>query len=370
MRTPWIWSVSLGRWWNVHVRLHLFFFLFAVFAIHISTSTALVPNWVGYACPVLLFASVLLHEIGHVLVARKLGGQADEVVIGPLGGLSAIRVPYEPHSELVAIMAGTLVSASICFVCALSLVLLQGNSEELVHLLGIGVSYFDPKHTFHSVQISLLQLLFWLNWSLILVNLIPCFPFDGGRSLQAVLSFLWPEAEPKQTLITLCRLGKVVSVILLVLAWYTMPENDPIALAESSAAQPPAWIAYILLSIYVFFCSRREELQQAEVEHDDDTVFGYDFSQGYTSLERSLAASDESKLKKRTSAMGYFRAWVENRRAEQLRRQEEQEREDETRVDEILTRLHEGGMHSLSPDDQALLNRVSQRYRSRPTQGP
>ena len=160
----------------------------------------------------------------------------------------------------------------------------------------------------------------------------------------------------------ICRLGKVISVVFLGCAWYTF-ESSPF-----SDPQPPVWFVLVALSIFVFFCSRREELQQAEVEHEDDTVFGYDFSQGYTSLERSL--SEETGKESRSSASPFraFQSWIVRRRAERERRRVEQEKEDETRVDEILARLHDGGMHSLTSEDRALLERVSKRYRSRPTQ--
>lgn len=362
MRTPWIWSVSLGRWWGVHLRLHLFFFLFATFTVYITSHALPEPNWLGFVCPLALLLSVLLHEVGHVVVARKLGGVADEIVLSPLGGLSAVRVPYEPHSELVAIMAGTLVNATVCLICAIALVVIDAEQANLTQLLAIAVSYFDQPQPLNAV--SVLKLVFWLNWSLILVNLIPAFPFDGGRSLHAVLSFLWPELEPKQSLVTICRLGKVISVLLLLCAWNEFPSRD----LPQPSAQPPAWLALALLSIYVFFCSRREELQQAEAEHDDDTVFGYDFSQGYTSLERSLTDEEEPDSKTTTSPFRFVQAWIDKRKAEQHKRALEQEREDEKRVDEILGRLHDGGgLHSLSAEDRALLERVSKRYRSRPT---
>ena len=243
MRTPWIWSVSLGRWWNVHVRLHLFFFFFATFVVYITSLTFNEPNWLGAVCPLVLFVSVLLHEIGHVIAARKLGGVADEIVISPLGGLSPVRVPYEPHSELVAIMAGTLVNAAICFGCALALVVIQQERAELVELLPITASYFTAADSL--TLVSLIRLTFWLNWSLILVNLIPAFPFDGGRSLHAVLGFLWPELESKQALITICRLGKIISVLLLLFACYKFDA------APTGTPQPPAWVALVLLSIYI-----------------------------------------------------------------------------------------------------------------------
>ena len=359
MRTSWVWSISLGRWWNVHVRLHLFFFLFAVFVVYTSNQATDGVNPLGLICPIALFLSVLLHEIGHVFAARKLGGVADEIVISPLGGLSPVRVPYEPHSELVAIMAGTLVNAAICCISALALFALRPwpTSFEPISLLNITASYFGPDHA-SSLGFEVLCLVFWLNWSLILVNLIPALPFDGGRSLHAVLGFLWPELEPRQSLLTICRLGKIISVLFLFLAYFKFDANIV------PQDQPPAWVALALLSIYIFFCSRREEIQQAEAERDEESVFGYDFSQGYTSLERSLEEKAEPE-KKPSSLFHFYYDWMKKRKEAHEQRLREQEVDDENRVDEILSRLHEGGMQSLSSDDRALLDRVSKRYRSR-----
>lgn len=357
MRNPWIWSVSLGRWWNVHVRLHMFFFLFAVFAIYLTSSNANEAR--GVAFSIALLISVLLHEIGHVVIARRLGGVADEIVVGPLGGLSTVRVPYEPQSELVALMAGTMVNAVICFCSALALAILVPEITNLAGLLQPDVTFLDSGVTINVV--SVLELVFWINWSLILVNLIPAFPFDGGRSLHALMAFLWPEADSRQALILVCRLGKVVSAGLLIVAWFYFAGR-----LHGGSPQPPVWLALCLLSIYIFFNSRREELQHADTERDDETVFGYDFSQGYTSLERSL--SDDVDRAAATEAKrnpGVIAGWLAKRREARRERELAQEVEDERRVDEVLGRLHQQGMRSLSQDDRALLDRVSKRYRSR-----
>lgn len=373
MRTPWIWTVSLGRWWNVHVRLHMFFCLFAAFAVYLTSYPFDSPNWLGIGCVAALFVSVLLHEIGHVVIARRMGGIADDIVIGPLGGLSAVRVPYEPQSELVALMAGTLVNIALCFVTALALAIIQSQDADLIAMLRPSVSYLGS--TQELTTVAVLKLVFWVNWSLILVNLIPAFPFDGGRSLHAVLAFLWPEVPARQALVAVCRLGRVLAVVGLLLACFYFAPGEPVVVPPTGAPvdgiqspnvpQPPIWFVLSLLSIYVFFSARREELQQTELDRDEDTVFGYDFSQGYTSLERSLEDDTESRIDTEPPPLGMISRWLENRRQAQQQRQQDQEFEDEKHVDEILDRLHKHGMRSLSPEDKALLNRVSKRYRSR-----
>ena len=126
-------------------------------------------------------------------------------------------------------------------------------------------------------------------------------------------------------------------------------------------------LALTLLAIFVFFSARREELQLADVEANDEHVFGYDFSQGYTSLEGSSEADDEDSTPSAAQASALSR-WWDKRRAARERRLYEQEADDDRRIDEILSRLHLRGMHSLSHEDRELLQRVSQRYRSRQIQ--
>lgn len=370
MRTPWIWSVSLGRWWNVHVRLHMMFFIFAAFMLYVISRSQPPSDWewLYVGVPLTFLLSVLLHEIAHVVIARRLGGLADEIVIAPLGGLSTVRVPYEPHSELVASMAGILANAAVCFLTCVMIGVYVDPTYDLVKLLQPDVSFLrfdDPStqemggaSTYEWSPLSVLKLVFWVNWSLLLINLLPVYPFDGGRALNSVLSFLWPEVEAKQSHIVICRLGKVLAAVGVVVAFLYFRS----ATAVTDPPQPPLWLVLLALSIYVFFNSRREELQQAETEQEEDTVFGYDFSQGYTSLERS---SDDDQGRQHAKQNGLIGSWLERRRQAQEQRLLEQEAEDERRVDEVLQRLHEQGMRNLSADDKALLNRVSERYRSR-----
>jgi hypothetical protein len=93
---------------------------------------------------------------------------------------------------------------------------------------------------------------------------------------------------------------------------------------------------------------------------DDDSLFGYDFSQGYTSLARSEqqeeAADDDS---------GPLERWLDTRREARRQRQEQIEAEEDALVDEILARVHERGMHSLSLEERSLLERAAARYRTR-----
>jgi hypothetical protein len=112
-----------------------------------------------------------------------------------------------------------------------------------------------------------------------------------------------------------------------------------------------------LFGLFLFFSARQESERMREHEAGDGTL-GYDFSQGYTSLERHDASRRERKP-------GPLRRWLAARRAARIERQQQREVEEERRVDEILARLHETGMAGISDEDRALLDRVSARYRDR-----
>jgi hypothetical protein len=104
--------------------------------------------------------------------------------------------------------------------------------------------------------------------------------------------------------------------------------------------------------------SARAEAVTSFASHRDDDPLGYDFSQGYTSLEREREAEGRSEL-------GPVARWLEERREARHQRQRQLEDEEERRMDDILVRLHSLGIDGLSPEDRQILDRVSARYRNR-----
>jgi len=300
--------------------------------------------WVGLASVVILFVSVLLHELGHCLAVIRLGGRINEIVIWPLGGLLPVRVPHEPQRELAAVLAGPLVNLLLCLACApLLSVTGDANLHGLLHPL-------RPAGLTDGLAWAIvLKLAFWINWMLLILNLLPAFPFDGGRAVRAALSVLWPVSGHLHASHVVARTARLAAVVLLIVAVLVHAPNN--------TSLVPTSFALALLAIFIFFSARHEEEQQVEAEMEE-SEFGYDFSQGFTSLEREEHGPEEDPQ----SPLG---RWLENRREANRRRQEENEAEDEHRVDEILARLHETGMDGLSAEDRALLDRVSKRYRSR-----
>jgi Zn-dependent protease len=334
----------------LQVRIHAFFLLFAAFTLLLGWRAALHPesrdalSVAGISLGILL-TSVLVHELGHLAVARRLGGDGDELVLGPLGGLNSLRHPQDAAAECLIHLAGPLVNLGLSLAAGLLLLAAGEPLLALLHPLAPG----DLMEGGHS-WVRGARLVFWINWVLFLVNLLPAFPFDGGRALRAALARLHPKTGPRRAAAIVALLAKVAAAALVVVACVLLlrPSGLP--------SLVPAWFALLLLALFLYFSAKQEDERHDEREVDQE-VFGYDFSQGYTSLERSSQRTQPSK--------GIVQQWLEHRRQARVERARQLEADEEKRVDEILSRVHQQGMGTLSEEDRAILQRVSERYRER-----
>jgi Zn-dependent protease len=328
----------------------MLFFVFAAFTLYLSwldgRAADTAGTWSGVACLGILLASVIVHELGHVLVANRLGATVDEVVLAPLGGIGPAPAPLDPQSELVTVMAGPLANLGACFTAAFALAL-QGD----VSLVGLMNPFVPEGILVGSPLLVGMKLTFWVNWILVLLNLIPAYPFDGGRAMRATLMVLRPGMEYAQAVFFVAKVAKLTALGLLVLAWIMRNSNPSYALQT--------WLALVVLAIFVFFSAKKEEAM-AHQAPGDDAFLGYDFSAGYTSLERSGPRIGTKP------AAGPLVRWWKRRQEQRDQRRRELESLEDNRVDEILTQLHTSGLESLTSDDRELLNRVSARYRKRP----
>ncbi|MEM7313510.1 MAG: site-2 protease family protein [Planctomycetota bacterium] len=348
-----VWSLSLGRWKGLHVRLHIFFVLFGVFTGYLASQEISSDDslmWLAVTSIFILLVSVLIHELGHYFATMRLGGHMDAIVLGPLGGLKPPRVPSDPQSELLCVLAGPAATLATCIVLLiLSLIVDPSSAGQLLDPLAPTIDMGRVSAGGGVDFGQIVRLGCWINWWLFIVNLIPAFPFDGGRAFSSFLQVIRPQIDSEKAVGIVATFARLVAIALFVAACIL---GD--FFKESSA--PPAWLGLLLLSVFVFFSARVEETQVEEDEPEKD-LFGYDFSQGYTSLEKS-AEPPQSKP-------GPITRWLERRREQQRRRQLRIEAEEDQEADRILERLHEHGMESLSPRERALLKRVSVRYRTR-----
>jgi Zn-dependent protease len=169
------WSYRVGRIGGTDVKIHVTFFLlvawYAWSAYGEGGSRAALAS---VAFLLALFSCVLLHEFGHILMARRFGVRTPDVLLLPIGGLARLeRMPEEPRQELLIAIAGPLVTLGIA--AALFAVLRLAGTPLDAEQLAPG-------------QPGLAQKIMWVNVALLLFNLLPVFPMDGGRVLRALLA--------------------------------------------------------------------------------------------------------------------------------------------------------------------------------------
>jgi len=170
------WSLKIARISGIDVYLHFTFLLLIAWAAlaywqQEGTADAVVAG-VGFILA--LFACVVLHELGHALVARRFGIRTRSIVLLPIGGIASIeRTPKDPRQEILIALAGPAVSFGIA--ALLWLVLRAGGGIATPETLSLGEGSF-------------LQRLMLINLLLGAFNLLPAFPMDGGRVFRALLS--------------------------------------------------------------------------------------------------------------------------------------------------------------------------------------
>ena len=168
------WSLTVGRFGGTAVKIHITFLLFLVWI----AASAWARGGLSAALDstlfiLLLFLCVVLHEFGHILAARRYGIKSPEVTLLPIGGVASMqRLPSDPRQELVVALAGPAVNLVIGL--ALALVLGSVRPDQLADI--------DNPH------LSLVGRLAAANIFLVVFNLIPAFPMDGGRVLHALLA--------------------------------------------------------------------------------------------------------------------------------------------------------------------------------------
>ena len=165
-------SIRLFRIAGIEVFLHWSWFLVAAYEVQVWRSTFSSPIW-AVLLYLGLFVLVTMHEFGHALACRQVGGRADRIVLWPLGGIAFVSPPPRAGAMLWSIAAGPLVN--LLLVPILTFILHSAGRAGLM-----------------STNPDAYLVLLWIrriNLGLLLFNLLPIYPLDGGQILRAVLWF-------------------------------------------------------------------------------------------------------------------------------------------------------------------------------------
>jgi Zn-dependent protease len=312
------WAFPIFTLARVRVKVHLIFVLVVIGQLLISLRRDGIGFWYGALSMAALFLLVLLHEFGHILACRKAGGEADEILMWPLGGLASCNPPNHWMAHFITVIGGPAVNLALVPVFATIVVGFTRTWDAVVF------NPFEVGRALAAVRLPSGEQTYWLvflwwlyltNWMLLAFNvLLPMYPMDGGRIVQ---SLLWWRIGYGRSMYISVNLGLGIAVVLGVLA----------AIGGET----------MLLAIAIFA--------------------------GFTCWDqkRRLRFIDEP---------GYLEALESSRRQQassgpsrRERRQREQELKRQAEVDRILQKIASEGMGSLSRREKALLRGETERKR-------
>jgi stage IV sporulation protein FB len=282
----------------------------------------------------LLFLSVLLHEFAHVFVARWTGGVADEIQLSPVGGIAPIRPGQGAFAIALTAAAGPLLNLFVC----LCLFPAWYAPQALWNCLNPFVMPVDRLHA-ENLWRDFALILFLVNWMLLLINLLPVTPLDGGHILRSVLS---TNIHPELVNRTALQIGLVVSIMFLITG----------AIVDMSQI--------VLIGTFILMTNVVQLLQEELGEAMDDSGFGYDFSASYESVEATNPTAT------RQVSMSLLQRWRESRRLRREQLERIRRMEAEQQLDFLLAKVHETGLQSLSEEEQKRLRSCSELLRTRP----
>lgn len=218
-------SLLVGRVAGVPLEVHWTFLLLLAWVAFADARGGLGAVLTGLAWVVALFAFVVLHELGHSVVARRRGGIVLGILLLPFGGISRMaRIPERPADETAIAIAGPAVSLGL-------------GALLLAIAAFVGAPVWPPALGGGGAAASWWANLGWLNLFLAALNLLPALPMDGGRVLRATLARRLPRVSATRIAASVARVLAVALVIAGV-AW-------------------DVWL--VLIGIFVFIGARSEE---------------------------------------------------------------------------------------------------------------
>ncbi len=195
-------AIRLFRFSGIQVYLHFSWFIVAAYQLTQRLNNYHSQIFAAYEY-LALFAIVLLHEFGHALACRQTGGSADHIVLWPLGGIAFVNPPRRPGAVLWSIAAGPLVNVALVPVF-----------EGLLIFASHAGWYFEAPDTY-----QLLRTIRFINYGLLIFNLLPIYPLDGGQILRALLWFPLGEIRSLQIASVVGLIGGAAFAVLALWAW-------------------------------------------------------------------------------------------------------------------------------------------------------
>lgn len=335
------WSWRVGTIAGIALHIHATFLLLLVWlaigTYRQSGSAQSVVN--GLVFVIAVFATVVLHELGHALAARRYGIKTRDITLLPIGGVARLeRMPREPRQELIVAIAGPAVNVVIAAILYAWL-RLAGDFPATLESATLDASVLEP-----AFRAQLLAVNLWL----IAFNLIPAFPMDGGRVLRAILAMR--SRDYARATETAARVGKFFALLFGVVGLFVVGNPFLVFIAlfvwlgaagEAAAAQTSATLEGVPIEALMITDVRTLGARDPIARAVDLILDG--FQQDFPVLEGNVVVGMLTRGR-------LFKALAEGgdqtRVADVMEREFQQAAPGES-AEVVLTRLRSCGCHSL-----------------------
>ena len=339
------WSASAGRWVGIPVRVHMLFFLFIAFIFAVQSNyegpNALTTAFVTSGC---FIVCILLHELAHVFALTNLGGHVNSIVFTPWGGNSSFSLPDSVRGQVLVYMAGPFFNGCL-FALGACLLVNTGYANLSDLIVTMKPIVFDIAQW----EVSLLKISTWINFQLLLVNLVPCFPFDGTGAMRAIISRISPGVSVVKRETTLSVIGQATGLTMMGCGWFLSGyQEGPIR---------PVWFLFVATGISLIFAARyafHQQLLLIDDQWDDGDEHDYDGIYG-----------DQSFFDFPEDDHDNYSQWLIEKQEEREQQERDQEIREAKIADDILKKLHRDGIENLTEEEKEILDRVSARIRRR-----
>lgn len=191
-------GIRLFKFAGITVYLHFTWFLVAAYQVQARLYLYSRPMWALYEY-LGLFAMVLLHEFGHSLACRSVGGYANRIVLWPLGGVAFVQPPRRPGAMLWSLAAGPLVNVALIPVWQVFVAVASHGGSADVYRLAVNLA--------------------GVNFILLIFNMLPVYPLDGGQILRSLLWYPFGEIRSLQVASAIGLIGGVLLGAIAFLRW-------------------------------------------------------------------------------------------------------------------------------------------------------
>jgi stage IV sporulation protein FB len=319
----WFWSgtVPLFTAFGIRVQAHAMLVLYIVLVLLFGLGQGF--TWQDRLLNVtLLFGIVLLHEFGHCFTARWVGGSAEEIIMHPLGGLALAQPPRRPLPTFLTVAGGPAVNVLLCLIFGTILYFTLGWlpwNPILSRSPGAWPGW-----------LSLVRISFWvyqISWTLLIFNLLPIFPLDGGQMVQ---SAAWPKFGYYRSMDIALTTGMIGSIL-----------GVAVGLATRDL-----FLALLFVLLFVSNLNGRRAHRAAGP---------WGFEEEESSYSAALFKQEKPRKHRKLS----------KRRIRRAHKREAAEQAEQDRVDAILAKVSAHGMASLTYFEKRALHKATERQRQR-----